>query len=265
MKAPLETRKPTPNEVLEILKHEHALLVECEEADPLEINFDTRICDWFYVSDVDFRTLRLNATRLNRIFELGVSFGEWKSILKPSRTKTLGDICEFVARRANVLHLPEPKILGRPCRTAGAFLTIRELMRQADVDTTALKPSSPLAEYSATGIPEISSSIILAAPGLMHRIRHFYPSDAMYFILGFVLFHATLATGILALGFAIACLPLALFCFGSFLYVWRRSVNRRQELTRVEFEGMHDFKDLCRAMANVSPPPWKDGAPVDGR
>ena len=62
----------TPDEVLDLLRHNQLLLAECEEVDNADISADTCVDDWFHLSDGLTRTWVANANTLNNHFGIDV-------------------------------------------------------------------------------------------------------------------------------------------------------------------------------------------------
>ncbi len=253
MKASIEKYHPRIEEILEILKLDHAHLVEIGEAEVVEVGFDTSVHDWFWLGDDLSRIWVSNANRLNGLFEMDVSIREWKTILTPPRKKTVRDICEFVAERSTVVRIPQLSILGRQCRPASAFLTLKKMLGDTGADTSNLMPSSPLADFTETGLPKIYLTLIRTAPELIKRIGLQYRSDGVHIALAVVLLLATIPLGVAAIGSSVLFLPLALMSLGGFIYVWHLSERHTRYPLRVEFEGMKDFRDLSYALARKPP------------
>ncbi|GJM26636.1 MAG: hypothetical protein DHS20C16_30510 [Phycisphaerae bacterium] len=251
MNVTLEHRSLTVEEVFASLKQRHDLLIESEEIDPFKLTLETKIKDWFIFSEDFARTWVFNATLINDWFNIDVPLAEWKTVLRPSNNSTLADICSFVAGHARVTRIPEPCILGRPCRTAGAFLMIRELMSKAGVNTEELRPSSLISHYRTSGLPEIISKIIQISPELRRRTSYWSRSDWLHRIAGAILFMATIPLVLAGIHANFLILAIGLLCFASFLYVWCKSEQYVDTIYWVEIENVESFRGLCNLLART--------------
>lgn len=248
----LQTRRMTTDEVLNVLRANHANLVQNDEADDIEVSEDTRVVDLVcYWDDISWRTWPTSAHVLNGLFGIDAPLSEWKPVLTPQRKKTLQHVCEFVAERAVVAEIPTTTLLGKPCRTAGAFLTIRAMLEGRGVDTSELAPSTPLDRYTNVGMPGICMQLVRAAPSLMPRFEPTYRSEAGHLLLAGMFFFATVAAGVVAGAYSLALgIPLAVLTFGALLLVQRSSVAWTAKPYRVKVHGLRDFRDLSRALAD---------------
>lgn len=244
-------RRMTPDEVLDLIRHHQVVLAECDEVEHADISANTCVDDWFNWSSGDAftRTWVANASALNMHFGIDVPLREWKPVLNPPRQRKLADVCEFVANRAVVPEIPVPRILGTPCRSAGAFHTIRKLLSAQGENTSGLSPSSLLSQYAANGMPEIGMDLIRMSPSLVGRSEFAYHGDFWHKLLGALLFIATPVCGIIAVQSVWLGAPLMAFAFGAFVFVWWSSEKRVEKPYRLDFVGLHDFKDLCRILA----------------
>lgn len=248
----VEIRLATAEEVLEFLRLDHDVSVECDEAEVVDVGFDTSVHEWFWLGDGLSRLWVSNATRLNSLFEMDASINEWRPVLTPPRKRTVRDICEFVAKRSRVLRIPEPHVLGRPCRNAGAFLTLKKLLSDAGADTSNLAPSSPLADYAEIGLPRIYLSLIRTAPQLIKRIGVRYRSEAGHMAVAVLLFFTTSLLGVAGFGSSVFYFLPALLSLCGFFIVWQLSVRCNRYPKCVVFDGLSDFKDLSKVVAGES-------------
>jgi len=211
------------DEVLEVLRSHHACLVQYGDADDIEVSQDTSVddlvCTW---ESIGWRTWPAAAHVLNGLFGIDASLKEWKPVLTPQKKRTLQDVCEFIAKRAVMAEIPTTRLLGKPCRTAGAFVTIRAMLEEQGVDTSELAPSTPLERYANVGMPEIYRQLERVAPSLMSRFMYTYRSEAGHILLAVLLFFATVAGGVVAGAYSLALgIPLAVLTFGALLLVQR--------------------------------------------
>ncbi len=246
-----EERNLKVAEVFESLRQRHELLIGHDEVDPIELTLDTKVRDWQCYSEDMGRTWLYNAQLLNQWFDMDAPLAEWKAVLRPAKTKALSDVCSFVARHAKVLCIPEPNFLGRLCRTAGAFLMIREMMNEAGVNTENLRPSSLVSHYREKGLPEIISMIMQISPELRHRARIWYRNDWLHLIAGFVLFVATFVLLPVGIHASFLILAMGLLCFASFIYIWHKSEKYASQIYWVEIENVNTIRDLCHLLVGT--------------
>lgn len=241
----------TPDEVLDLLRYNQVLFEECDEESD-DISGDTSVYDWFERSDDGqfSRAWVATAGTLNMNFGIDVPLNEWKNILNPPRQRRLADVCRFVAKRATVPDIPIPRILGTPCRSAGAFHTVRKLLAAQGAVTSGLTPSSPLSEYAANGMPEIGMDLIRMSPSLAVRSVFAHRGEGGYLLLGLLLLAATFASGAVAVHSFWPAAPLTALAFGAFVAIWRSSEKRVEKPYRLDFVGLHNFKDLCGVLAH---------------
>lgn len=140
-------RKITPEEVFFIFKEEHRLCSQFDiEADPtVDLTMDSSIKEWRY--SMDLLPGRRLCKYLNEEFEINISESEWKSVLEPSRTKRLGDVCRLISNHAQIEVVKPIKIFGKDCLSASLFKTIKRNLTKRGVDTSDLKPSSLIEPY----------------------------------------------------------------------------------------------------------------------
>ncbi len=250
---PLQMRPMTPDEVVELLQSHHDFLGRDAGADRIVVSKDTRVKDlvWCWPGDdCSIRKWPSAARILNDLFDMDVPLSEWRLVLTPMRRKTIQEIAEFVAERALVPEVPAFSLLGKPCRTAGAFLTIQAMLEERGVDTSKLSPGTCLSEYARSGMPEIYMQLMRAAPSLLPRIEPTYRGElGNLFLAGFLLL-GTIPFSLLAAARSIALgAPLAMLCFGLFVLVWWSSEKRTDKPIRVDINGVNDFRDLSRILA----------------
>ncbi len=220
------TRRMTPDEVMDLLRHEHARLAQYDLAEEIDLTVDTKVDDWLCWADDMSRLWVGNARRLNALFGIAVPLREWNQVLNPTQSKTLRGVAAFVAAHAIVPEIPTVTILGRSCRTAGAFLTIRALMESQGVDTSQLRPSAPLSRFAGTGLPEVYTTLVRLAPSLVSRFDPVFRSDLAHTLSAAVLLLTTIVGGVVAGQSPLIGLPIAVAAFVSFVFVWRLSEKR---------------------------------------
>ncbi|MCA9249695.1 MAG: hypothetical protein KDA54_01050 [Phycisphaerales bacterium] len=249
MNQPLDDRNLTVAEVFESLRLRQEMLVKYCEVESIELTLDTKVRDWQCYGDGMERTWLHNARLVNNWFDMDAPLAEWKVVLRPAKARTLTDVCTFVARHAKVMCIPEPNFLGRPCRTAGAFLMIRKLMSDAGVETVNLRPSSPIWQYQSKGLPEIISKIIQINPELRRDAKIWRRNDWLHLLAGLVLFVASFVLLPLGVHLNLELFGIGLLCFASFIYVWHKSEEYASTICWVEIENVRTFRDLCHLLA----------------
>ena len=120
----IRTRPMTSDEVLATLIDQQrddfgeTLLASVTPASPVKALFDTYpILPW---GDI--------ANSLNAMFELSVSLDEWRPVLLPKRRRTVGALCDFIARRATILDIQPVTVMGDTSLAAGVFLAMRHIL-----------------------------------------------------------------------------------------------------------------------------------------
>ncbi|HEV8069117.1 MAG TPA: hypothetical protein VGP76_15370 [Planctomycetaceae bacterium] len=163
----------TAEYVLSVFQDQHRQLCALDEGDPeTAISFETTVSAWCQAHDlegvlilaVDWRGL---ARGLNKEWGINCSNAEWKSVLKPTRKKTLADVCQLIARHAKRPTVRPARMLGCAGRSAGAFLTIRSLLAQAGAGAQKITPSTPLEEYIRNYPFVFTGAISRLAPGIL--------------------------------------------------------------------------------------------------
>src|SRR5688572_22141030 len=118
---PMDEASATPGYVLEVLRdwHRYGLLDE-------EPTFDTSVRGLATTLNDTILFWWELARSLNTYLGLSIPVAEWKAALSPMRTRTVRDLCEFVAARMGTRPAVRPwlpvSVGGLP---AGAFLTVR--------------------------------------------------------------------------------------------------------------------------------------------
>ncbi len=239
----------SPSEVLNVLKHCHAVSVEDGDANDVPITPATKVADWFTWSDDTSRLWVANAEILNHLFDLRVPLRTWKRILTPARDQTLAGLCDFVAKRARVPQITSLRIFGCDCQTAGAFIALRSMMEDCGCDTSDVRPSTPLHLYENDVWPKIYRELFRVAPSLLSRTRLFFRDDLLFALAAALFLGCTVASGMLIADNWVLGVPVALATFGAFVFVWRWSEIRASTPRRVEFHDLHTFADISRVLA----------------
>jgi len=164
-------RKITPEEVFFIFKEEHRLCSQFDvEADPtVELTIDSSVEEWRYSMDL-LQWQKLGKS-LNEEFEINVPESEWKSVLEPSRSKCLRDVCQLISNHAQIEIVKPIKIFGKDCLSASLFKTIKRNLTKRGVDTSDLKPSSLIEPYLKNHFGEFIEQINKNYTGVIPEIK----------------------------------------------------------------------------------------------
>jgi hypothetical protein len=138
----------SPEYILAVIRDSHRQQCQSDpEAESgVELTFETTVDEWRYACDLlDWPHL---ARGLADQWKLDCPDDAWRNLLEPATERTLHDLCEFLARGATRPSVDPVRIMGTSCLTAGAFLTIRWILRDAGADVVAVTPSTPLCEYT---------------------------------------------------------------------------------------------------------------------
>ena len=141
-----DVTKYTAKEILEIFKEQQRLCVPLDDmAYHIELSENTSIWKWRDAQDLlPWEDLSIF---LNQSFRITASKNEWKKVLTPEDTKTLFDLCEFIAEKAEKTVFNPVKRFGNECLTAAIFLTIKMNLKKKGVDTSELMPSTSIEHF----------------------------------------------------------------------------------------------------------------------
>ena len=190
---------------------------------------DTRGCDWYPTSVINFEF----RTRLRH--------------RRGERLDTLGDLCSQIARDTTVGEIKPLRILGRTCAVAGAFLTIRALLREMNVGTADIAPSSPLRVLRPPDLLALFLELRKIVPNKLpdphyqlrlYRLKHVLIWSAITPVL------LSIVLGVMVLCGAspyslLVLVPVYVFFFRPRQWFWREFVV---------LEGIETFGDLARAV-----------------
>lgn len=246
----LATRNMSAADVLESLRetHRHFSVLDPEVDGEVVLSFETTVAQWQEADDlVEWRAL---GRALNKEYEVDFGDAQWREVLKPERRKTLRDICELIAQRAQCPAAKPLRVCGTSCLSAGVFLTLRSSLRKSGVSVEDLRPTSKLSFYLENHAAELTSIIGKMAPARVPLIEVEYSKwqDAGCFALigSFVASLVSLATPWPQLQWTMATI-----FFLSFIALF---VSFRAKPASVELGNLHTFRDLVGAMI---------GAPVE--
>jgi hypothetical protein len=237
----------TPEYVLAVLRDEHHQEFKCDQGSRLdaELNFDTTVREW--LDEYDFFGWRDLAAVLSREWSIDCSDAGWRGVLKPTRSRKLSDVCDFIARRAMRPRIRSAGFLGAQCVAAGAFLTVRSLLARAGEDADAIAPSTPLAEYARRRSHLFLGPISRLSPGSLPLVR--IEPGCIYRwalwaqlpgVIGLVV-GSFADLPLLTIGGAAVLVPAWLTSWLAAAYLLPR---------KVELTGLKTFRDLAVAIAN---------------
>lgn len=159
----------TAEYVLSVFREQHRLyfLLDFDMLPREELTFESTVEEWREQMDLlDWRPL---GRAQNELWEINLPDEEWKQVLEPEDEKTLGGVCELIARHATAPVIREETFFGKPCRPASAFLTIRALLQEAGADVSEIAPSTDLSEYSYQYGRTFLYTIANLSPGTLPR------------------------------------------------------------------------------------------------
>ena len=187
----------------------------------------------------------------NQVFRIECSDADWEAVSEPADEKRLAGVCELIARHARRQVIRPARLLGRPCTSSGAFLTIRSLLQEAGADATEIAPSTLLAPYTRQYVMQFMGPISWLAPGALPMARIRQP-----------LFDVGLlgsAAGLVLAGIGGCSGLFVLIAAGVLMYIagvpltW---IAARRLPSSVEFGKLRTFRELAMAIAegaNVDP------------
>lgn len=135
------------DEILEIFKEQHRLCspLDIEADESFVLTSKTVIRDWRRALDlVKWNEL---AVFLNKEFKINEPLEKWDSILNPEDKRTLGELCDFIAKVAEKEIINPIKILGDECLSAATFLTLKRNLKSKGADVTNLRPSTKIKDF----------------------------------------------------------------------------------------------------------------------
>lgn len=207
----------------------------------IALTFDTTVAEYEETFDVPRRVPELGRS-FNAFFGLKIDRAICE-VLHPPKKRTLWDLCRFiVSRNAEAPALRAVPVLGSECPEAGAFVTIRALLRNAGAEVSDLAPSTPLAEYTRRHTRAFYD-LALMAPGKL-PFAH-VERDFVGLLLVMLLGLSILALANLwyrsseLLGWTMGTLLLSIVV----AYVVSHRLPRE-----VRFGELKTFRDLCRAL-----------------
>ncbi len=171
----------------------------------------------------------------------------WFANLPPERT--VGDFCQAVASLTEVPVIEPVTILGTPCETAGAFLTLRQMLADDGADVSDIGPSSDL-KAAVVEHPDVFRRFRLATDGRLPLLSVWNPLAALG--CAFLLGGAALLIGALWRSGVVWNNPLSVFgltVLASGTWCYDQTFRRPIDTTRIAFgdRSMTTFRDLIHA------------------
>jgi hypothetical protein len=161
----------TPAYILTVIQDMHRQQCQHDpEANPEAVlTPETTVADWREACDlVGWRKL---GRAYNQMWGIDVPENEWREVLEPSDQKRLSDVCQLIARYACRPGVRPAGLFGHTCTRAGAFLTIRSLLRQAGASVKDIRPSTPLEPYVRRYTGVFLDPVSRLAPGSLPPVR----------------------------------------------------------------------------------------------
>jgi hypothetical protein len=253
----------TPEYVLAVLRDNHRQQCQFDpEAEPsVNLSFSTTVADWRLACDlVGWRKL---GRAENGLWGIACSDDDWRAVLEPATERTLADVCGLIAQHATAPTIRPWRLLGAKCDAAGAFLTVRSLLKDAGASVDEIAPSTRLGTFARRYAYVFLGPISRLAPGALPPVRIRTPAyDAAVLSHGVgllcslvgLLLSALVGSWIslvVATGFAV--------CAVAYPLIW---ITARYTLpASVEFEPLRTFGDLATAIATAKSKELKQQAP----
>jgi hypothetical protein len=239
-----QTVKATPDYVLSVIVDNHRQQCQFDpETDPTAtLKFDTTVAEWRLACDlVSWKKL---GRALNQSWVIDCTDEQWRAVLHPPRQHTLREVCEIIATHATRPVIRPITMLGKPCVTAGAFLTVRHLLSQAGADGNNIAPSTSLSPFLREFPFVFLGPVSQLAPGVLPPVKirkSFYNAAVAGFVISLLLVFVD----------AIVGRPEWSALFGlsaiiSYVLIWVAAYCRPES---VEFGNLKTFRDLARVLA----------------
>ncbi len=255
---PTTVEPATPEYILTVLRDDHRQQCQYDpEAAELDVDltFETTVAEWREACDL-VGTYDLGRAE-NEIWGIRCGDDEWRRVLEPAGKRTLADVCELIARHASRPRIRPARLLGSNCTTAGIFLTVRSLLRDAGADADTIAPSTPLAPYTRLHADVFLGPVSRLVPGALPLVRIDGPK--VYDWAG-----CWLGLGMLVLVIGSCFRSPALILVGALVAAisWLMmaiAASRAVPPERVEFGDLRTFRDLALALAGPGPGPITKG------
>lgn len=195
------------------------------------------------------------ADRLIEQFAIDLSDDVLASFLKRPRG-TLGDLCDVIAQHAEREIVPEVRLTGDSCQSAGLFLALRERLKRFSGQQVVIHPSTPLPGQHRSMFLLFDALTVLASnnsvkpehfqysPHVAHRIQWATRTVLTSFVIAIIAVFLAMITQQMAFGwiFAAAFLVMISCCIGLVIYSSRHD--------RWHWPGLTTYRDLVRRLSN---------------
>jgi hypothetical protein len=233
----------TPEYVLAVLRdmQRQRAQYRIDEDDGTSWTMETTIDEW-----CDFGWPKLGRA-LNEFWGINCSDAEWRAVLEPEDQKRLGDVCELIARYARREVIRPVRLFGCICRPAGAFLTVRSLLREAGASVEEIAPSTPLAAYTRRYAQVFLGPISQLAPGALPLVRvrnPMYDAGLLGSFFGLVIVAISGCSGLTLLAIIGAAMFVTGWALTWIAACWMLPAS-------VEFGELRTFRDLAQALSHA--------------
>jgi hypothetical protein len=250
---PTSDEAATPEYVMAVLSdiHRQQCQFDPEAERDASLGFDSTVEEWREACDlVDWRRL---GRAHNQFWGIHCLDDQWRAALEPAREKRLRGVCELIAGSARRSRIRPARLLGRACCAAGAFLTVRSMLKRAGANAEKITPSTPLASYTREQLDLFLGPISRLAPGALPPVRVHTPvyDSAMWGMLA-GLGSFALAGLVCCAGGRMSGLILALLGFLLWLVCYPLTwISARMLPKNVEFGDLRTFRDLAIVLAEA--------------
>lgn len=144
----LEWHPAMAQDILDLIKIDYLdrTKIDMEVEEGALINFDMSIEEWRKACDL-VPWWRLGP-HLNKWFHVNFKMSEWNMILDPDNNKSLKDLCDFISKQATMPFVKIRPIMGKECIEGSTFMAIKQLLGEAGVPVTNVRPSTKLAPFT---------------------------------------------------------------------------------------------------------------------
>jgi hypothetical protein len=142
LKDMIEYRNLTADEIFFIFKEEHRLCSPLDpEADPsFDLQPTSTVDEWREARDL--LTWDELAKIYNEEYGIEIPLETWKTVFEPGDERTLKDVCELMAKHAQIEVIKPIKTLGQLCLSSAIFKSIKKNLDLRGIDTSNISPSS---------------------------------------------------------------------------------------------------------------------------
>ena len=235
----------TKDDILGALRdmHRQACAIDGEANPDISLSQDSTIADWRDACDLlPWKKL---AEAMNSSWSVDIPLARWQDVLEPPKQRKMAGVCELLAQHAKLPRVRPALILGSRCTSGGTFLTIRSFLADAGADVSEVAPSTLLHEYTRRYPAVFLGPVSQLASGALPPVKIHTPVyDA--FIGGMLIAFVALVIGYGAGSYPMMVLAGLVFalCYAG---VW--TIAQWVLPKSVEFQGLHTFRDLSKAIA----------------